>query len=73
MHFVSATCGGEICGMCYRLGIDRPATHKVGEEIPDDAPFRGHNLTQYVCCEHFGSVVGPGSASIFRECEPEAD
>lgn len=33
MHFVSKSCGGEICSMCHK-----PATHKVGEEIMPDEP-----------------------------------
>lgn len=33
MHFVSKSCGGEICSMCHK-----PATHKVGEEIMHDEP-----------------------------------
>jgi hypothetical protein len=36
-----------------------PATHKVGEEImPDDPFYIRHNLTQYVCCEHFQKIMG---------------
>jgi hypothetical protein len=71
-HFVSESCRGELCGMCYRAGETVPATHKVGEEIPDDTPvpmgYR-HNLTQYVCCKHFGEIVGPASARRFTGCE----
>ncbi len=59
-HFVSASCGGEHCGMCQREGVTTDAAHKVGEEIPHDDPMRfGHNLTQYVCCRHFAMIVGP--------------
>jgi hypothetical protein len=54
-HFVSATCRGERCSVC---GAN--ATHKVGEEIPpDDRDRHRHNLTAYLCCEHFGLVLGP--------------
>lgn len=53
-HFVSASCGGEVCSICRD-----PATHKVGEEIfaDDPLPIR-HNLTAYVCCDHFGDIMG---------------
>lgn len=60
-HFVSKTCNGAICGMCYREGVPaRPATHKIGEEIPHDDPSQGlrHNYTQDVCCMHFKKVMG---------------
>jgi hypothetical protein len=70
-HFVGQSCGGELCGVCFRAGKKTPAAHKLGEEIPDDYPSQAtHNLTQYVCCEHFKQVVGPG-ASVFRGCPTE--
>ena len=52
-HWVSASCGGEVCG------CGAPATHKMGEEImhDDPNPYR-HNLTAYVCCACFRRVVG---------------
>lgn len=38
------------------------ATHKVGEEIPHDDPWRNrHNLTAYVCCPCFRSIMGPAA------------
>lgn len=61
MHFVSKSCEGELCGMCYRERKPaRAATHKIGEEIPHDDPVQGlrHNYTQYVCCMHFKIVMG---------------
>lgn len=60
-HFVSASCRGEHCTMC-----PYPATHKIGEEIfsDDPNPIR-HNLTAYVCCFHFGQIMGPLAA---RQC-----
>ena len=68
-HRVSITGQGEHCGMCLREGTTVVATHKVGEEIPDDlAPVAGHNLTQYVCCRHFARIMGFVSASLFRGC-----
>jgi len=33
MHFVSAACEGQTCRIC-----GKPATHKLGEEIPHDEP-----------------------------------
>lgn len=54
--FVSATCGGEVCRVC-----GRPATRKVGEEIPWNDPMHGqrHNLTAYVCDNHFNAIFSP--------------
>jgi hypothetical protein len=53
-HFVSKSCGGETCSIC-----EKKASHKVGEHIfsDDPNPMR-HNLTAYVCCEHFGLIFG---------------
>ena len=59
MHFVSATCEGETC----RCG--KPATHKVGEEIPHDHPQQErHNLTAYVCCACFTLLLGPATGCL---------
>ena len=56
-HFVSATCHGEYCLVC-----GRDASHKIGEEIPPDDPDpHRHNLTAYLCCDHFGLVLGPAA------------
>lgn len=56
-EWVSATCGGETCSMC-----GQPATAKVGENISCDDPFRNrHNLTAYVCREHFAMIFGNDS------------
>ena len=63
LHFVSPHCTGEICGMCWREKQEKKATHKIGEELS-----MGHNLTQYVCCEHFAMIVGPESAKRWRGC-----
>ena len=53
-HYVSDTCEGEFCTLC-----GRPATHKVGEEIPFDDPIpMRHNYTAYVCCGHFKAIFG---------------
>jgi hypothetical protein len=56
-HFVSSTCIGEICRMCQK-----PATHKVGEEVADDDPHLiRHNYTAYVCCGCFAMIFGQHS------------
>lgn len=55
-EFVSACCGGERCSMC-----GKPAARKVGEEIfhDDPHPIR-HNLTAYVCLDHFNMIMDRG-------------
>ena len=64
-HFVSESCEWELCGYTFSASGVRclaPATHKVGEEIMHDDPNpHRHNLTQYVCCEHFRAIVGPAA------------
>lgn len=55
-HHISTTCRGHKC-FC-----GKDATHKLGEEITGDDPFPGrHNLTAYVCCEHFTEILGPAT------------
>lgn len=55
LEFVSASCQGEVCSVC-----GKPATNKLGEEIPFDDPNPNrHNLTAYVCQAHFEMVVMP--------------
>lgn len=52
-RFVSRTCIGEECSVC-----GKPATNKVGEEIPYDDPLPNrHNLTAYLCAEHFDMIM----------------
>ena len=54
-YFVSASCRGERCRVC-----GKSATHKMAEEIQHDDPLpMRHELTAYVCCEHFGLILGP--------------
>lgn len=54
--FISQSCIGETCSVCKQ-----PATHKLGEEIASDDPNPNrHNLTAYVCTEHFNQVLKPG-------------
>jgi hypothetical protein len=65
--------GNDSLGSHRAIICARPATHKIGEEIADDEPLPGdlkplagvvtagnfrHNLTTYVCCEHFGRLFG---------------
>lgn len=56
-RFISKTCIGEKCSVC-----GKPATNKLGEEIPYDDPYPNrHNLTAYVCAEHFDMIIRPYS------------
>jgi hypothetical protein len=41
---------GEQCQVCQQRAV-----HKVGEE---DGPPDQHNWTSYLCCRHFGEVMG---------------
>ena len=52
--FVSDCCTGEKCNVC-----GKSATNKLSEVIfnDDPHPFR-HELTAYVCKEHFRLIVG---------------
>lgn len=61
--WISATCAGE---HCTYDGCGKPAFAKVGEEIPHDdpAPAR-HNLTAYICEDHFTKLMG-ARGSHFR-------
>ena len=54
LYFVSCTCIGEVCSIC-----GKDATNKLVEEIAYDDPYPNrHNLTAYVCREHFEMIVG---------------
>lgn len=54
--WISGCCDGE---GCHLPGCDKPAFAKVGEEImPDDPAPARHNLTAYVCEEHFAFIFG---------------
>ena len=51
---ISAACRGETCW------CGEPAAKKVGEEIPFDDPMPvRHNLTAYICAEHYAQLMGP--------------
>lgn len=50
----------EKCSMCGNA-----ATHKVGEYVPDEQYSR-HEFSNYLCCHHFGVVLGKGAQ---RYCE----
>lgn len=57
MMLVSKTCEGERCH------CGREAVKKVGEEIPFDDPHPNrHNLTAYVCAQHYAELMGPAGA-----------
>jgi hypothetical protein len=56
--FVSGSCQGEVCSVC-----GKPATNKLEETIFWDDPYPNrHNLTAYVCREHFDMIVRPYSS-----------
>jgi hypothetical protein len=75
-HFVSLTCQGETCHFADAVGIrcGQPATHKVGEEVGSDAPpllRKQHNLTAYLCCDHFRLIMGAAvSCPVVEEVQP---
>lgn len=50
IHLALPSAEGERCRICWE-----PATHKV-EEVCEQAR---HGFTAYVCCEHFGMIMGP--------------
>lgn len=57
---VPAACVGEKCGFKAFVAAycgDR-AMHKVGEEFLDETDMARHNMTQYVCCKHYGMIFG---------------
>ena len=55
--FVSPTCEGERC-FCGAAAVK-----KIGEEVPFDDPHYGrHNLTAYVCADHYALLMGPAGA-----------
>jgi hypothetical protein len=60
---VTTESAGAVSGSCSLCS--KPATRKVGEEIPYDDPMRGkrHNLTAYVCDEHFAAIFSPRRAA----------
>lgn len=54
--FISGCCEGERC-FC-----GKPAEHKVEETIfPDDPMQYRHELTAYICHEHFRQIMGPAA------------
>lgn len=55
--FISDTCAGETCW------CGQPAVRKVGEEFAPDEPNPiRHNLTRYICAEHYAQLMGPAGA-----------
>jgi len=72
MHFVSGSCRGERCSVCLRQKMLVDATHKIGEEIPHDDPNRGrHELTAYVCCDHYAMIMGPSAPCVIGNMTPK--
>ncbi len=69
--YIHPTCGYKRC----RCGA--PAVRKIGEEIPNDWPWQvvngitlaRHNLTAYVCWQHFVEAFGP-AAEMFKDEQP---
>jgi hypothetical protein len=55
-HVPSSSCEGQKCPCGAK------ATRKVGEEEMWDRPIVGHNLTSYVCDEHFWWLMGPSES-----------
>jgi hypothetical protein len=54
--FVSVACAGE---KCY---CGQPAEHKIEETIFADDPMpHRHELTTYLCHEHFRTIMGPAA------------
>lgn len=52
--FVSGCCKGEKCGIC-----GKDATNKIAEVVFHDDPNpTRHELTAYVCKEHFNMIFG---------------
>ena len=54
-HVPSSSCEGQKCP------CGAQATRKVGEEEMWDRPIVGHNLTSYICDEHFWWLMGQGA------------
>jgi hypothetical protein len=62
MTYISTACEGERC-FC-----GQPAVKKIGEEIMFDDPNpHRHNLTAYVCAEHYAQIMGPAGAEQVKE------
>lgn len=65
-EWISGTCQGELCN--YE-GCSAPAYVKVGEEIPFDDPYPArHELTAYICREHFALLMGPRGVHFRMRC-----
>lgn len=55
--YIPASCEGQFC-FC-----GKPAVRKVGEEIMRDDPYPvRHNLTSYICGDHYIQLMGPAAA-----------
>jgi hypothetical protein len=56
---------GVICHMCGNF----PASHKVEEDTSDAR----HPLTAYLCCNCFGTVMGPVAVRLCARAEQEQE
>lgn len=71
-HYISPGNVEEVCGRC-----GYPATHKIEEVVPDDELGYGafctqrHPFTNWVCCTHFGEVMGPMAVKWCRQEKTE--
>ncbi len=61
-HPFSSSCKGETCSVC-----GKPAAHKLGQEFLWGENSSVHNLTAYVCCEHFCMVLGERACGLFQQ------
>lgn len=63
-HYISESNTEHVCGMC-----GAQATHKIEEAIPSDEPGQSefesqrHEFTNWICCKHFGEVMGPAAVA----------
>lgn len=65
-EWISGTCEGERCTY-EKCGA--PAYAKVGEEMAHDDPFPArHNLTAYICKDHFERLMGKHGVHFRMRC-----
>ncbi len=53
------------CVLCGHDGLGRAAYHEIAEVL---TVRDRHPLTNYVCCLHFGLLMGAVSACTWRGC-----
>ena len=65
-HIVLDSAHQERCSICRES-----AKHKVSEVLPRPKGYlRDHPFTNYLCCEHFGTVMGPLARKVCGEAAP---